>query len=74
MTFKGGGSHRVLYNTIRDTTNETADGAAVEFVGGASDQSSLVEGNWIDRAPGYPIASGGEFSDEFNSVEFSVAT
>jgi hypothetical protein len=75
VTFKNGGSYRVIYNTIKDTANETADSAAIEFVGESlTDESSLVEGNYIDRSPGYPENATGEFSDEFNSTEFNIST
>ena len=74
-TFRGGGSHRMLYNIIKDTGNETADSAAIEFLGkAATDLSSLVEGNWIDRITGYPANITGEFSTEFNDTEFLIST
>jgi Right handed beta helix region len=74
-TFKIGGSNDVIYNTFTDTGRETADSAAIEYVGNTStDLSSLVEGNWIDRIPGYPDQTGGEFSTEFNEVEFGIQT
>ena len=73
VTFKIGGSNSVLYNTFVDTGQEAADSAAVEYVGNTpTDLSSLVEGNWIDRVPGYPDQTGGEFSTEFNEFEFGI--
>lgn len=73
MAFRGGGSHRVISNKIVDTGNETAGSAGIEFFGkSASDQSSLIEGNYIDRVPGSPMPTLGEFSSEFNGVEFNV--
>lgn len=76
VTFRsGGGSHRVLYNTLLDTANETADSAGVEFTGSApTDLTSLVEGNFIDRSPGYPENTAGEFSSEFNELEFTISS
>jgi hypothetical protein len=75
VTFKSAGSYRVIYNTIKDTANETADSAAIEFSGEpVPDETSLIEGNYIDQTPGYPESITGEFSDEFNSTEFNVST
>lgn len=76
VTVKGGnGANRVIYNTFRDTATETADSAAIEFTKGSPDDlGSIIEGNFIDRAPGYPPSITGEFSSEFNTVEFNVSS